>query len=157
MISTLEQLQRLRHQSVDSLTTKLTQQQQLANRCARNIDTLNTLAGSVSSEKMLDATMMVNHSVYKSNLQKIVNWQQQQQALANAEARQIQAKLLVEAKREKSVELLLDMRRNELNAERERRDQKLTDAASAQCWLRIQAKNSKKSPGDRAEEYLAFC
>lgn len=136
MITTLEQLKRLRHQSVDDLTSKLSQQQQISQRCNRNIETLNSLAGSVTSEKMLDATMMVNHSAYKSNIQRVVNWQKQQQALADAEARQLQVKLLAEAKREKSVELLLDMRRTELRTEQDRRDQKQTDAASAQCWLR---------------------
>ncbi|HEX4499795.1 MAG TPA: flagellar export protein FliJ [Scandinavium sp.] len=136
MITTLEQLKRLRHQSVDDLTSKLTHQQQVSNRCDRNIDALNSLAGSVTSERLLDATMMTNHSAYKNNIQRIVNWQKQQQALADAEARQLKAKLLVEAKREKSVELLLDMRRDDLRKEQERSEQKQTDAASAQAWLR---------------------
>ena len=136
MITTLEQLQRLRHQSIDTLTTKLTQQQQLASRCARNIGALNELAESVTSANMQDPTMMVNHSAYKSNIQKIVNWQEQQQALADAEARQLKVKLLQESRREKSVEVVLDMRRAEARIEQDRREQKQTDAASAQCWLR---------------------
>lgn len=138
MITTLQQLQLLRHQAVDNLSTKLSQQKQISNRCNRNIDALNSLACGVDGDQLLNSTMMVNHSAYKSNIQRVVNWQLQQKALAEAEARQIQIKLLAEAKREKSVELLLEMRRNEIRSEQDRREQKQTDASSAQSWQRQQ-------------------
>ncbi|WP_439411908.1 flagellar FliJ family protein [Enterobacter ludwigii] len=136
MISTLEQLQRLHKQGVDDLSGKVARQQLISNRCEQNITTLNSLAGSICSDTLSDAAMMVNHSAYKRNVQQLVEWQRQQQALADAEKHQLQLKLLAEVRREKSMAWLLDNRRNEHRVEQEHREQQQTDAVSQQCWLR---------------------
>ena len=82
--------------------------------------------------------MMINQSKYKHNIQRIIDWQKQEQALARLEAQKIQGNLLAEAKREKSIELVLDAKRADRQAEINRREQKMTDSLSAQCWLRQQ-------------------
>ena len=61
-----------------------------------------------------------------------------QQALASLEEKKIQGNLLAEAKREKSLELVLDAKRSDRRMEINRREQKMTDSVSAQCWLRQQ-------------------
>lgn len=82
------------------------------------------------------AAQLINHSGYRRNIQRVIDWQKQEQALATLEAQKIQGALLQEAKREKSLALVLDDRKRQLVMDQNRRDQKNTDAVSAQCWLR---------------------
>ncbi|MNY30192.1 Flagellar FliJ protein [compost metagenome] len=82
--------------------------------------------------------MLNNQSFYKRNIQRVIDWQRQEQALATVEAQKLQGNLLAESRREKSLELVLDVRRQDLRQAQERREQKVTDAVSAQCWLRQQ-------------------
>lgn len=136
LIATLEQLRALRQREVDDLSLKLSSQRQQCQRFEKNISALNSLAAGMSEVAGHSAAQLINHSGYKRNIQRVIDWQKQEQALATLEAQKIQGALLKEAKREKSLELVLTDRRRELALENNRRDQKNTDAVSAQSWLR---------------------
>ena len=138
LISTLEQLHLMRTRAVDDLTSKLASQKQVCQRFEKNIDALTTLASGLAEQSVNSAVMMINQSKYKHNIQRVIDWQKQEQALANLEAQKIQGNLLAEAKREKSLELVLDAKRSDRRMEINRREQKMTDSVSAQCWLRQQ-------------------
>lgn len=138
LISTLEQLHLMRTRAVDDLSSKLASQKQVCQRFEKNIDALTTLASGLAEQSVNSAVMMINQSKYKHNIQRVIDWQKQEQALANLEAQKIQGHLLAEAKREKSLELVLDAKRSDRRMEMNRREQKMTDSVSAQCWLRQQ-------------------
>ncbi|HEY3984774.1 flagellar export protein FliJ [Cedecea sp.] len=135
-IATLEQLHMLRHRAVKETGARLNAQQQLCQRYEKNITTLTSLAAGLTQAEGTSALQMSNHSGYKRTIQRVIDWQKQEHALAELEARQLQGALLREAKREKSLEVMLDAKRSERHAEQERRERKATDAVSAQCWLR---------------------
>lgn len=136
LISTLEQLRRLRHRTVEDLSTRLASQKQLCQRYEKNVAALNTLAAGMTPQSGHSAALMSNQSDYKHNIQRVIAWQKQEQALADLEAQKIQGNLLTEAKREKSLELVLDQQRADLQAQANRSEQKATDAVSTQSWLR---------------------
>lgn len=136
LITTLEQLHSLRNRAVKETGARLNAQQQLCQRYEKNISTLTSLAAGLCPETGTSALQMVNHSGYKRTLQRVIDWQKQEQALAELEARQLQGALLQEAKREKSLEVVLEAKRSERYAEQARGERKATDAVSAQCWLR---------------------
>lgn len=138
LIATLEQLHLLRHRAVDDLSLKLATQKQVCQRFEKNIDALTSLASGLATPTANSAVMMINQSKYKHNIQRVIDWQKQEQALATLEAQKIQGNLLAEAKREKSLELVLDAKRSDRRLEMNRREQKMTDSVSAQCWLRQQ-------------------
>ncbi|MDA8488761.1 flagellar export protein FliJ [Kluyvera sp. Awk 3] len=138
LISTLEQLHLMRTRAVDDLSSKLASQKQVCQRFEKNIDALTSLASGLAEQSVNSAVMMINQSKYKHNIQRVIDWQKQEQALANLEAQKIQGNLLAEAKREKSLELVLDAKRSDQRMERSRREQKMTDSVSTQCWLRQQ-------------------
>jgi flagellar export protein FliJ len=138
LISTLEQLHRMRSRVVDELSLKLATQKQLCQRFENNISALHSLAEGLSVQTDTIAAMMFNQASYKRNIQRVIDWQKQEQALADIEARSIQGNLLSESRREKSLGLVLDDKRAERQREQDRREQKATDAVSAQCWLRQQ-------------------
>lgn len=138
LISTLEQLHLLRHRAVNDLAGKLASQNQLCQRFEKNIAGLTSLATGISAAQGGNAAMMFNQSKYKHNIQRVIDWQKQEQALARLEAQQIQGRLLTASRREKSLELVLDAKRADKQAEHTRREQKTTDAISAQCWMRQQ-------------------
>jgi len=138
LINTLEQLHLLRNRAVQDLSARLASQQQLCQRLEKNIHALSNLVNNTVQELQGGATMLCNQSVYKRHIQRVIDWQKQEQALASVEAQKLQGNLLAESRREKSLELVLASRREDLRLEQERRDQKTTDAMSAQCWLRQQ-------------------
>lgn len=138
LISTLEQLQRMRTRAVDDLTQKLAAQKQRCQRVEKNIEALTSLASDLVAQHANSAAMMINQSKYKQNIQRVIDWQKQEQALADLEAKTIQGNLLAESRREKSLALVLDARRSDQRTEMNRREQKMTDSVSAQCWLRQQ-------------------
>ncbi|MEZ6876978.1 flagellar export protein FliJ [Enterobacter sp. KBR-315C3_2022] len=138
LINTLEQLHLLRNRAVQDLSARLASQQQLCQRLEKNIHALSNLVNNTVQELQGGATMLSNQSVYKRHIQRVIDWQKQEQALASVEAQKLQGNLLAESRREKSLELVLASRREDLRLEQERRDQKTTDAVSAQCWLRQQ-------------------
>lgn len=138
LISTLEQLHLLRHRAVDDLSLKLATQKQVCQRFEKNIDALTSLATGLVTQSANSAAMMINQSKYKHNIQRVIDWQKQEQALAHLEAQKIQGYLLAESRREKSLELVLEAKRSDRRMEMNRREQKMTDSISAQCWLRQQ-------------------
>lgn len=138
LLSTLEQLHRMRARAVDDLSRKLASQKQLCQRFENNIDALHRLANGIPTPTDTSAALMFNQASYKRNIQRVIDWQKQEQALADIEARSIQGNLLTEAKREKSLGMVLDDKRAERQRDRNRREQKMTDAVSAQCWQRQQ-------------------
>ncbi|HGF0768911.1 TPA: flagellar export protein FliJ [Kluyvera georgiana] len=138
LISTLEQLHLMRTRAVDDLSSKLASQKQVCQRFEKNIDALTSLASGLAEQSVNSAVMMINQSKYKHNIQRVIDWQKQEQALTNLEAQKIQGNLLAEAKREKSLELVLDAKRSDQRMEMSRREQKMTDSVSTQCWLRQQ-------------------
>lgn len=138
LISTLEQLHLLRHRAVDDLSLKLATQKQVCQRFEKNIDALTSLATGLVTQSANSAAMMINQSKYKQNIQRVIDWQKQEQALAHLEAQKIQGNLLAESRREKSLELVLEAKRSDRRMEMNRREQKMTDSISAQCWLRQQ-------------------
>lgn len=138
LLSTLEQLHRMRARAVDDLSRKLASQKQLCQRFENNIDALHRLANGIPTPTDTSAALMFNQASYKRNIQRVIDWQKQEQALADIEARSIQGNLLSEAKREKSLGMVLDDKRAERQRDRDRREQKMTDAVSAQCWQRQQ-------------------
>lgn len=91
LISTLEQLHLLRTRAVEDLSTKLASQNQLCQRFEKNIDTLTSLAAGLVSQSANSAAMMINQSKYKHNIQRIIDWQKQEQALARLEAQKFRA------------------------------------------------------------------
>ncbi|MFP2238811.1 flagellar export protein FliJ [Pseudescherichia vulneris] len=138
LISTLEQLKTLRHRAVQDLSARLASQHQLCQRLEKNIHALSNLVTHTVQEVQGGAVMLSNQSVYKRNIQRVIDWQKQEQALASVEAQKLQGNLLAESRREKSLELVLASRRADQRLAQDRRDQKNTDALSAQCWLRQQ-------------------
>ncbi|CAD5351694.1 MULTISPECIES: flagellar export protein FliJ [Enterobacter] len=138
LITTLEQLHLLRNRAVNDLSARLASQQQLCQRLEKNIDALTHLANNSVQEMQGSATLLCNQSGYKRHIQRVIDWQKQEQALAHVEAQKLQGNLLAESRREKSLEVVLESRRKEHRLAQERRDQKTTDAVSAQCWLRQQ-------------------
>ncbi|MEZ2584198.1 flagellar export protein FliJ [Kluyvera intermedia] len=144
LISTLEQLHLLRHRAVDDLSLKLATQKQVCQRFEKNIDALTSLATGLVTQSANSAAMMINQSKYKHNIQRVIDWQKQEQALAHLEAQKIQGNLLAESRREKSLELVLDAKRSDRLMEMNRREQKMTDSISAQCWLRQQQATARQ-------------
>ncbi|ELW1648209.1 flagellar export protein FliJ [Enterobacter oligotrophicus] len=138
IIYTLEQLHQMRNRAVQDLSVKLASQQQLCQRLEKNIHALSNLVTSTVQEIQGSAVMLSNQSVYKRHIQRVIDWQKQEQALASVEAQKLQGNLLAESRKEKSLEQVLASRRDALRLAQERRDQKITDAMSAQCWLRQQ-------------------
>lgn len=138
LIATLEQLHRMRSRTVDDLSLKLASQQQQCQRYENNIVALTALAEGISDPVETCAALMCNQTSYRRNIQRVIDWQKQEQALADIEARNLQRSLLAEAKREKSLGLVLDGKKAERQQANERREQKVTDAISTQSWLRQQ-------------------
>lgn len=136
MIRTMEQLRQLRQRAVDDLTGQLGTQKQLCQRYERNINALTDLCENAPNVTGATATLMTNQSGYKSHIQRVINWQKQEQALADIESNALQQALIEEACREKTLEVVLHQQQALQARETERREQKNTDAMSIQCWMR---------------------
>jgi flagellar export protein FliJ len=143
LISTLEHLHRMRTRVVEDLSLKLATQKQLCQRFENNIAALHSLTNELPGLTDTTAAMMFNQASYKRNIQRVIDWQKQEQALADIEARTIQSNLLSEAKREKCLERVLDDKRDAHQRHLNRQEQKMTDAVSTQCWLRQQIHRSR--------------
>lgn len=135
-IRTLEHLVQMRARTVKDLSGKLSSQQQLCQRYENNIQALNNLAVSPAGAGNTHAAMMTNQAHYKKNIQRIINWQKQEQALADMKMQEIQQNLLHEARRERGYQLVLEQRQDKFASEEARKDQKTTDAMSTQSWMR---------------------
>lgn len=137
VMRTLEQLIQMRNRKVRELSGLLASQQQLCQRYERNIQALQSLS-SAPSDAAGHVAMMLNKAQYKKNLQRIIDWQKQEQALAAIKTQQLQRDLLHEARRKKGFQLALEQRRDDSIAEEARKAQKLTDSLAAQFWQRRQ-------------------
>lgn len=135
-IKTLQLLKQMRNRSVSELTGQLSQQKQLCQRYQNNIDALTSLNEGSQIQSGDTAALMHNQSHYKTHLRHLINWQQQEFAMADKQAQTLQTNLVKEACREKTVELVLEDQQAEIATEHERQQQKITDAMSTQCWLR---------------------
>ncbi|AHG19663.1 flagellar export protein FliJ [Chania multitudinisentens RB-25] len=135
LISTFEQLYQLQTNAVEDLSKRLSTQKQLSQRFEKNIAALTSLAEGVGVKQGDSALLMINQSRYKRNIQSVIDWQKQEQALSDLKLRDIKHNLLQEAKREKSLELVMQANRAELQRQAHRTEQKLMDASSAQHWL----------------------
>lgn len=138
LLTSLEQLHLLRQHAVEEVRTRLSSQQQRSQRFAANVATLTELAAGLNNTPVHSALLMNNHSGYKRNLQRVIDWQKQEQILAGIETQKLKGALLAEAKREKSLEKMMDEHKRIQVIDEQRREQKTTDAISAQCWLRQQ-------------------
>lgn len=135
-IFTLERLHSVRNRALKEESAKLNHQHQLCERYSKNILALSRLVDEAREVGGNSAVFMVNYSGYKHTIQRVIDWQKQEQALATLEAQNLQKAVLKEAIREKSLGTILDKRRHELRIAYDRRDQKNVDAISVQCWLR---------------------
>jgi flagellar export protein FliJ len=135
-LKTLEKMVQLRARSVSELSSKFSQQQQLCQRYDKNIQALQALALPAAGSGTQHAALMRNQAQYKKNLQRIIAWQDQEKALATLKMQEIQRDLLQEARRENGFQTVLDKRKEAHALEQQRRDQKTTDAISAQSWIR---------------------
>lgn len=135
-IRTLEHLVQIRARTVKDLSGKLSTQQQLCQRYENNIQALNNLAVTPAGMGNTHAAMMSNQAQYKKNIHRIINWQKQEQALADSKMQEIQQNLLHEARRERGYQLVLEQRQDKFASEAAKKEQKTTDAMSTQSWMR---------------------
>jgi flagellar export protein FliJ len=135
-IKTLQQLKQIRQQAVSQLTTELAKQKQLCSRYQQNIQALTLLNNESKVNGAPNATLLSNCSSYKNHLQRVIDWQKQEHALADKTAQTMQSHLVQEACREKTVELVLDEQLDVEKLTKDRQQQKITDGLSTQCWLR---------------------
>ncbi|WP_238083597.1 flagellar export protein FliJ [Pseudescherichia vulneris] len=139
-IHTLVQLQRLRDSKVKSTTVALAQQRQVATRYENNIKALGQLVQKTRTEELphFCAQALSNIAGYKGSLLRVVKWQEQEKALADIKAQQIQQNLMQAACQEKIVALTLDTQRDTFASEQASREQKTVDDVASQRWLRTQ-------------------
>lgn len=135
-IATLQRLKQMRQRAVAQLTTELARQKQLCQRYQQNIQALTSLNSESIVSSGTNAILMGNSSSYKSHIQKVIDWQKQEHALADKTAQGMQQDLVKQACREKTVDLVLQDNLSTQRLERDRRQQKVTDGMSAQAWLR---------------------
>ncbi|PKH25395.1 flagellar export protein FliJ [Enterobacterales bacterium CwR94] len=135
MIAALEQLRQMRERAVDDLSRKVSGQKQLKQRYLNNIDALNDLQ-QTSHSLAQNASAMSNLARYKSNIQRVINWQQQECALAEIKEKELQQALIKQACQEKSVAIVLKQQQDALAKAREAKQQKMTDAQAMQAWMR---------------------
>lgn len=141
MIKTLQQLQQLRKQALNQSSSQLAQQKQLCQRYQNNINALITLAHlSLTLTKdgatKVAAPQMVNNARYKSHIQRVIDWQEQEHILAKIEASKLQLQLQQQALQEKTVAVVLEQQQELRQLARGRSEQKATDAQAVQTWLR---------------------
>ncbi|NWA61732.1 flagellar export protein FliJ [Pantoea sp. B9002] len=139
MIATLTQLREMRERKVNDLSSQLAQQKQLVQRYQNNISALNRLGGGTGTEGA-NATQLSNLARYKTNIQRVIDWQTQASALAEKQQDELQTELISHACQEKTVSLVLEQQQQALAQARQQQQQKLTDAQAMQCWLRNRGK-----------------
>ncbi|QKJ85614.1 flagellar export protein FliJ [Paramixta manurensis] len=140
MINVLERLRQMREREVNELTGQLARQRQLCQRYHNNITALNNLCHQGLPEQE-GAVQLMNQSRYKTNIQRVIAWQEQEQALADLKAQRLRQDLTQQACREKTVDVVLQQQREALARARAGREQKATDGLALQSWLRNQPKN----------------
>lgn len=117
----------------------LQQLQQLRQRYQRNINALNALTLSEEAFPGVSALQMANHAGYQRHIQRLIDWQKQEQALADIEVGNLQTQMQQQARREKIVAVVLEQQQEEYQREQGGWRKKNTDALATQCWQRQQA------------------
>ncbi|CNC13352.1 flagellar export protein FliJ [Yersinia intermedia] len=138
LMNTLQRLQQLRQQALNQATSQLAQQKQLCQRYQNNINALASLT-HFALTPVAGAALMTNSASYKRHIQRVIDWQKQEQVLANIEAGKLQIHLQQQARREKIVAVVLEQQQQQCQMEQGRREQKTTDGLAAQCWQRHRA------------------
>ncbi|HFR4124090.1 TPA: flagellar export protein FliJ [Yersinia enterocolitica] len=138
LMNTLQQLQQLRQRALDQATSQLAQQKQLCQHYQNNINALSSLT-HFALMPVAGAALMTNSASYKRNIQRVIDWQKQEQVLANIEAGKLQTHLQQQACREKIVAVVLEQQQHQQQVAQGRREQKITDGLAAQCWQRRRA------------------
>ncbi|AKP33116.1 flagellar export protein FliJ [Yersinia aleksiciae] len=141
MVKTLQRLQQLRQRALNQTTSQLAQQKQLCQRYQNNINALTSLthfsfAVRAGACPTIGAFQMTNSAHYKRHIQRVIDWQKQEQTLADMEAGKLQVQLQQQACREKIVAVVVEQQQQLYQMEQGRREQKITDNLAAQCWLR---------------------
>ncbi|WP_235896997.1 flagellar export protein FliJ [Yersinia vastinensis] len=137
MIKTLQQLQQLRQRALNQASSQLAQQKQLCQRYQSNINALSSLANlSSNTETKVAALQMANNAHYKRHIQRVIDWQKQEQVLATMEVGKLQIQLQQQARQEKTVAIVLEQQKEQHQLEQGRSEQKATDSQAAQCWQR---------------------
>lgn len=136
MNSILEKLLQLRHQKVNKLTAQLSQQKRLCLRYEKNINALTVLSNKSPTIHTTSAALLSNKSSYKKNIQRVINWQKQEQQLADIQAQNLQISLKQQVCQEKMVEIVLEQQQHAFILAQARKEQKISDGISTQCWLR---------------------
>lgn len=131
----LEQLRQLRERKRDEITGKLSQQKQLCKNYDNNINILTSLSDSSAMTITLSAQMS-NQANFKANIQRVIDWQKQEHALAIIKQRGLQQEWVEQACREKTLSIVLERQQAELKLARQQQEQKQMDAQAIQSWLR---------------------
>ncbi|WP_436876871.1 flagellar FliJ family protein [Siccibacter turicensis] len=137
LIDTLAHLQRIRQKSVQDKTVELAQQKQQCTRFDNNIKALGMLMQKTGIDvRETSASALKNVAGYKGSLQRVMNWQEEELALAHIKQSHIQASLVTAACQEKVVALTLDESRASRDAQQAVKQQKASDDVAIQCWMR---------------------
>ncbi len=137
-VMTLMHLKRLRGKAVTEMTVELAKQKQVGIRYDNNIKALgyllqkNDVGGAGSS----NAEALKNLSGYKGSLQRVIEWQKQEKALAKVKEERIQSDLTDAACREKGIAVALEERQEALAHDADIKQQKAIDEIAGQCWQR---------------------
>lgn len=133
----LETLHQMRQRAVEETSGKLSQQKQICQRYNHNIEALSALSDS-SGGMAAGAAQMNNQANFKATIQRVIDWQKQEYALASIEQATIQRELVEKASREMTVNLMISEQRKTIREAAERDQQKQTDALAMQSWMRRQ-------------------
>lgn len=81
--------------------------------------------------------MQLSHQArFRANIQRVIDWQKQEQALAESRRQTLQQELVNEACREKSLSVVLDQQRAALQHQRQLAEQNQTDSQTMQSRMR---------------------
>jgi len=131
----LEKLRQMRQRIVEQTRVRLAQQQQLCQRCNNNIASLKALSDS-SDGIASDAVQLHNQARFKATLRRVIDWQEQERALAAIEQVRIQRELAEHARREMALRVVMEQQKQARRMALERDQHKQTDAQGMQSWMR---------------------
>jgi len=134
-LQVLEKLQLIRQRAVEETSGKLSQQKQLCQRYSNNIEALRALSDS-SSGMAADAAQMNNQARFKATIQRVIDWQKQEEALASIEQQAIQRELVEHANREMTINVVMEQQKVAIRQALDRDQQKITDGQAMQSWMR---------------------
>ncbi|MBT2868237.1 flagellar export protein FliJ [Chromobacterium violaceum] len=136
-IRQLDLLLRLRERDGERLETELAAKRRLQERYRRNIERLDQLsAASGPSAGAGHPALALNCAGYKRHLLDLRQSQQQDLQLAQADAEVSQSRLQDARRREEQVKLLREEKLLEWRTAQSRAEQKRTDEAAGQAWMR---------------------